>query len=297
MKRILITGQNSYIGTQVERFLKSYGDAYQIETLDMHGAAWLDYDFTGFDVVFHVAGIAHSDRGRISAEQKDAYDKVNFALTRDTAQKAKEAGVCQFIFMSSIIVYGESSRMGKDKRITRETKTAPANAYGMSKLNAETAIRQMCTEAFRVCIIRPPMIYGPGCKGNYPVLRKLALRLPIFPDIKNERSMLFIDHLTRFVKYLIDDEKQGIFFPQNKTVTSTTDLAFEIAAANGKKLRTTKLFNPIIRLLSYGVDLVNKAFGNLTYDPALSLYDVDYASFSLHESIQRTEEGSQQAAD
>ena len=199
MKKVLITGANSYIGTSFENYVMQCHD-YQIDTVDMIDGKWRDKSFSEYDSVFHVAGIAHSDTGKVSEERKQFYYQINTDLTIETAEKAKADGVGQFIYMSSAIVYGDSAPIGKLKRITRDTPVAPANFYGDSKVQAENGLLKLADESFHVVILRPPMIYGKGSKGNYPQLSKFAQKLPLFPYIKNERSMLYIGNLTEFVK-------------------------------------------------------------------------------------------------
>ena len=149
MKRILITGANSYIGTSVEKYLAQWPDQYQVDTIDMIDGSWREKSFAGYDSVFHVAGIAHQDSGKITEERKQLYYKVNTDLTVETAKKAKADGVGQFIFMSSIIIYGASGKMGEKKVITLETKPAPEGAYGDSKLQTELGIN-----LYRTIILR-----------------------------------------------------------------------------------------------------------------------------------------------
>ena len=269
MKRILITGANSYIGTSVEKYLAQWPEEYQVDTIDMVDGSWRDKSFAGYDSVFHVAGIAHQDSGKITEERKQMYYKVNTDLTIETAKKAKAEGVGQFIFMSSIIVYGASSKMGEKKVITRDTVPAPVGAYGDSKLQAELGIQPLNNDNFKVCILRPPMIYGPGCKGNYALLEKAALKLPFFPDIENERSMLQIDNLCNFVKVMLDTRGTGMCFPQNTEYVCTSKMVKEIADKSGKRIRLTRAFNPLMRLLSGRLSVVDKVFGNLTYDLSL----------------------------
>jgi UDP-glucose 4-epimerase len=198
MKKILITGANSYIGTSLEKWLERYPDRYSIDTVDMRSDEWKEKDFSKHDVVFHVAGIAH-----VSSDPKmeDLYYKVNRDLTIETAKKAKIEGVKQFIFMSSIIVYGDSSNINRKKVIDKNTVPLPSNFYGNSKLQAEDGIRPLESDDFKVVILRPPMIYGKGSKGNYPKLAKMAQKLPVFPDIDNKRSMLHVDNLCEFISY------------------------------------------------------------------------------------------------
>ncbi len=287
MKRILITGANSYIGTSFEEYMKEYDD-YQIETLDMKNPEWRNHDFSIYDTVFHVAGIAHADVGHVSEEVKKLYYKVNTELTLETAIQAKKSGVRQFIYMSSIIVYGESAPLGKKKMITSETTPEPANFYGDSKLQADIKLQEMNDDNFRVCILRPPMIYGPGCKGNYQMLSKMAKRLPIFPDIRNERSMLYIGNLCSFIKECIDEQKHGIHFPQNSEYISTSQLVLEIAKANNRTIHLTKVLNPIVYIASKIPGKIgrmcNKAFGNMTYEKECPI-----SRYSMKQGIEETE--------
>lgn len=290
MKKILITGAGSYIGTSVETYLARWPERYQVDTLDMLDENWKHADFSGYDSVFHVAGIAHSDGGKLTEEQEKLYYRVNRDLVAETAAHAKAQGVGQFIFMSSAIVYGSSAPLGKSKRITRDTPVDPANAYGRSKVLAEEALLSMNSDDFRVVILRPPMIYGSGCRGNYPTLAKLALTLPVFPRVENQRSMLYVRNLAEFVRLMIENREQGIFWPQNREYVSTTDLARRIAAAHGKKLMTLPGVTWALKLLGCCTGLVNKAFGSLSYDQSLSCYREEYRLTDLEKSIFETEE-------
>ena len=288
MKKVLITGANSYIGTSFENYVMQCHD-YQIDTVDMIDSTWRDKSFSEYNSVFHVAGIAHSDTGRVSEERKQFYYQINTDLTIETAKKAKADGVGQFIFMSSAIVYGDSAPIDKLKRITRDTPVAPANFYGDSKVQAENGLLKLADESFHVVILRPPMIYGKGSKGNYPQLSKFAQKLPIFPYIKNERSMLYIGNLTEFVKLMIDNNESGIFYPQNAEYVATSEMVQVIAQAHGKKIRLVKGTTVPLKAMSHVTGLVNKAFGNLSYDMSMSEYKENYRKFSFEESIRQTE--------
>ena len=283
MKKILITGKDSYIGTSLEKWLSQWPDKYTVDTVDMTSASWKEKDFSKYDVVFHVAGIAHVSS---DPKLKNLYYKVNRDLTIATARKAKNEGVQQFIFMSSIIVYGDSPSNGV---IDRNTVPKPSNFYGDSKLQAEEGIKPLENESFKIVILRPPMIYGKGSKGNYPRLAKLARKVPVFPDIDNQRSMLHIDNLCEFIKLMIDNKESGLFFPQNKEYVKTSEMVRLIADVHGKKIRLMKVFNPFIKLM-YRIGTVNKVFGNMVYDKSMSEYDKgNYQLKDLRESILRTE--------
>ncbi len=290
MKRLLITGANSYIGTSFENYIKAnFGKEYVIHTVDMIDGSWREKNFSGYDAVFHVAGIAHSDNGKISPEREKIYYAVNTDLTVETAKKAKADGVGQFIFMSSAIVYGGSAPIGKNKIITKDTHTSPANCYGDSKVQAENGILPLNDESFKVVVLRPPMIYGKGSKGNYPILARMALKMPIFPYVKNQRSMLYVENLCEFVRLMIENVESGIFWPQNAEYSNTSEMVRMIAEVHGKKVRLIKGFRWALKILGCFVGLANKAFGNLSYDMSMSDYAVNYRVCGLKESIERTE--------
>ncbi|MEG0958266.1 MAG: NAD-dependent epimerase/dehydratase family protein [Erysipelotrichaceae bacterium] len=284
MKRILITGKGSYIGSSFHSYLGQFPNDYYVEELDMVDGSWRNFDFSGFDVVYHVAGLAHVNADE---SQKELYYKVNRDLTIETALKAKREKVKQFIFMSSIIVYG-SGIIGKDRIIDINTELTPDNFYGDSKKQAEEGISALSSNNFKVVILRPPMIYGPNSKGNYPRLSSLAKKTPLFPNIKNERSMLYIGNLFNFIKLIIDNEESGIFLPQNKDYVCSSELVQLIATISNHKIYFVKLFNPFIKALS-NKTVINKVFGNFVIDKKLSKYKMDYNKYSFEESIQITE--------
>ena len=295
MKRVLITGANSYIGVSFENYAKEhYGSALSIDTVDMIDGSWKEKDFSGYDIVFHVAGLAHADVGNVSDAVKAKYYAINTDLAIATAMKAKEEGVKQFVFMSSAIVYGDSAPYGKSTRITAATKPKPANFYGDSKWQADQGVRALADKSFIVTVLRPPMIYGKGSKGNYPTLAKMAKKLPIFPDVQNERSMLYIENLCEFLCQVMTRGEGGVFWPQNAEYTRTSEMVKLIGQASGHKVRVSRAWNWVVSLAQLipgkTRGLANKAFGNLSYDQSMSEYDFEYQVVSLKESIKRTEE-------
>lgn len=300
MKKVLITGANSYIGVNFETYAaEHYAKHLSIETVDMLGDGWRDVDFGAYDIVFHVAGLAHADVGNVDKATEEKYYAVNTDLAIETAKKAKEDGVMQFVFMSSAIIYGDSAPYGRDKIITRDTEPKPSNFYGDSKWQADKGIRALASDgsdvanSFVVTILRPPMIYGKGSKGNYPTLAKMAKKLPVFPDVQNKRSMLYIENLCEFLCQVMIRGKDGVFWPQNAEYGRTSTIVRLIANADGHRIVVTKAFNWSVAFASIIPGkvgrLANKAFGNMSYDREMSKYDFDYQIFSLEESIRRTE--------
>lgn len=281
MKRILITGAGSYIGTSFENYLKNFGNEYSVDTVDMIDGSWREKSFSGYDAVFHVAAIVHKKETKESVSK---YYAVNCDLASEVAEKAKSEGVRQFVFLSSMSVYGIVTG-----RITADTEPKPKNNYGKSKLKAELKISELNDDSFKVCVLRPPMIYGKGCRGNYQTLRKLAIKLKVFPYVKNERSMLFIDNLCEFVRLMIDNVERGVFFPQNAEYVNTSAMVKEIAEANGKKIRLMRGTAWAVKLFSLISTKAKKAFGTLTYDKDMSVYKQSYNTVSSSDSVLRTE--------
>ncbi len=294
-KRVLITGAGSYIGESFEAYAREhYPVNFTVETVDMRDPGWQERDFSSYDVVFHVAGIAHADVGKVSEEEKQKYYAVNRDLAIETAKKAKAEGVRQFVFMSSMIIYGDSAPYGKEWVIDGTTAPAPASFYGDSKWQGDRKVRKLATESFRVAVLRPPMIYGKGSKGNYPLLARLAKKLPVFPAVENRRSMLYIGNLCEFLCKLMLSGEGGVYFPQNGEYTRTSEMVRMIAGAAGKRIWVTKLLKPGVvigsRVPGKVSGLVNKAFGNAMYSQDLSVYEgLEYRQDGLQESITLTE--------
>ena len=281
MRRILITGRNSYTGNALKEYLSQWNDKYETETISLRNEAWKSESFSGFDSVFHVAGIAHDST---KGSDKEAYYAVNSQLAYDTARKAMNDGVRQFIFMSSSIVYGNHQGL-----ITNDTEINPSSYYGESKVKAEDMLRSLECENFRVCILRCPMIYGRGCKGNYVLLSKIARVLPAFPYVKNFRSMLYVKNMAEFIRLVIEHDESGIFWPQNGIYSNTSELVRMIAGVHGRNIKLIHHTESAIRLMSRFSGKIRKAFGSLAYDMSMSDYRQDYRAYTLHESIHETE--------
>lgn len=297
-KKVLITGAGSYIGESFKTYAEEHYPALEIDTLDMLDSDWRDKEFSDYDIVYHVAGIAHADVGNVDDATKEKYYAVNTDLAVEVCEKAKTEGVKEFIFMSSMIVYGDSAPYGKTKIVDEHTVPKASNFYGDSKLQVDVAVRDMADNSFKVLVIRPPMIYGKGSKGNYPTLAKLAKKLPVFPDVDNERSMLHIDNLCEFLCQimLVKEIKENavVLIPQNAEWTKTSDMVKEIAEVTGNKIRTMKIMKPAVwlggKMPGKIGGLVNKAFGNSCYAHEMSDYEgISYRVVDLKESIKRTE--------
>lgn len=285
--KILITGNTSYAGRSLEKWLLQWPDKYLIEYISLRNEEWKDKDFSLYDVIFHVAAIVHQKE---KPEMEELYYRVNRDLTIALANKAKNAGVKQFIFMSTLSVYGLVGTVGKEVMINKDTPCRPNSFYGKSKLEAEGLLERLQNEDFKVAILRVPMIYGPNCPGNYEQLRRITDKTPIFPSINNNRSMIFIDNLSEFVRLLIDNQDNGLFFPQNLEYINTSYLVALIAKEKHKNIYLSKFLSLGVSLLAIRIKIVNKVFGNLTIDSNLSNYrDYKYCVVDLVESVKRCE--------
>lgn len=289
MKRVLITGAGSFVGTNVARWLDRSFDGTQkqfsVDTVDTMNDAWKQADFSKYDVVFHVAGIAHVDP---KPEMAPLYYKVNRDLAIEIAKWAKEHGVKQFIYMSSKIVYHASKSLKGDV-VTKETQPQPNDFYGDSKLQAEKGLRELECPSFIVAIMRPPMVYGLGNKGNLPRLAWLATKVPVFPAWHNKRSMIHVDNLAEFIKQVILREMHGVFYPQNKEYVDTVEVVRYFVKRAGKNVWISRLFNPLVAVGSLFVKRLCKMFANSYYEQEMSQYDFDYQVVAFEDSLKDVE--------
>ena len=269
---VLITGKHSYVGNHVGTYLSDA--SINVKYVSLRGKDWETFDFSQYDAIFHVAGIAHVP---IKKTNESLYEDVNHQLTAQLAKKAKSEGIKHFIFMSSIMVYGAQPMIDDTSR------PQPNNAYGVSKWDAEKALKKFESQSFKVSIIRAPMIYGANAEGNFIRLYKLGLKWPIWPYYDNKRSMLYIDNLSMFIKHVIESQASGVFHPQNSAPTDTLSLIKLIRKKHGKKTWVIKGFSPIIKGLKKVSQSVNKMFGDYLI---VSQKDVLKTYYSLEKSIQ-----------
>lgn len=262
-KKILIAGAGSYIGESFKSYMSQWTEAYEIDTVDMTDKSWKEKDFSVYDVVYDVAGIAHKKE---TDENRHLYYEVNRDLAVEAAVKAKAEGVPLFIYLSSMSVYGLNT--GK---ITKATNINPVSAYGKSKVEAEKELFGLADNDFNVAIVRPPMVYGEGCKGNYQLLRAFAVKFGFFPKYKNERSMIYIDNLSSAIRGIVHYGISGCYFPQNIEFANTYQLVKTIAECNNKRFFSTKLMNGVIRIAAGKIPVFQKVFGTLVYDQNMNI--------------------------
>lgn len=298
MKRVLVLGNHSYIGTSFASYvMRCQKERFCVDCVSLHGSDWQNMDWSAYDSVINVTGKAHADLRRLSEAEKREYYEVNYRLACLTGKKARADGAGQYIYLSSILVYGDSGNRERSRVISEDTKPAPSNFYGDSKLRAEQGLTKLFSgkkSRTRLAILRLPMIYGSGCKGNYQTLAKLAKRIPVFPDYQNQRSMLYIENLCEFLCLLAEHQDEGLFFPQDGNYVSTSRMVQLIAAEHGRRVACLSMLNPAVRI---GMvfpgrigSMAKKAFGSLVYEGEMSMYDRgEYRKYTLKEGIHRSE--------
>ena len=279
MKKILIYGKGSYIGEHYREGLEARG--HEVTMIDSLVQKPGEFSLDGYEVVINVVGIAHI---KITPDMESLFYKINTDYAVDLCRLAKEAGVKQYIYMSSMNVYGDTSECIKSR-----DQENPKNFYGKSKLLADQRIHEMEETSFKVVSIRPPVVYGKGCKGNFTLLEKVASMAFVFPKYKNIRSMIFIDHLTNFLCQMVENEESGYFHPQNNCHISTTEAVVAIRKAQRKKTLLIPGMGWFIRLMMRYVTKAERAFANDYYDLAFSKYkDNSYCPEEFEDTIMKS---------
>lgn len=286
IKRILITGKSSYIGTHLYGWIKQYYPEWNAEMADIRDDKWKNIDLGNVDAIVHIAGLVHHPE----VTDYSAYKSINTDLTASLAKRAKDNGVRQFVFLSTMAVYGVGKKLCPNI-IDEYTIPNPSSAYGESKYCAEKELLLLSDDSFTVSIVRPPNVYGANCKGRYITgFKSLVKKSPIIPNAYNncKQSMLYIDNLSNLICLLISKCIDGTFMPQDDQSVSAVDLMKCIANALNKKLIFSNLLGRVMYFFSY-FPIVNKVYGGVEYSKELSaIPEIDYQVVSLNEGIERT---------
>lgn len=267
MKKILIIGASSYIGNAFEKYImnkyalhkeKQLEDGLIIDKVHASNGDWKNINYEKYEVVIILAAVVHQKE---TDDMAELYQKVNCDMPIEIAKKAKKAGVKQLVFVSTAAVYGSSV-----VHITKDTVPNPDTMYGKSKLEAENKLKQMDADEFRVAIIRPPMVYGQDCKGNYTRLVKLATYNPVYPKIHNKRSMIHIDNLCIYIEDIIQNGSSGTFFPQDEAYADTIMIVKRIRENQGKVTFLVPGTAWLVKVAMKRVGVLRKMFGDWYYE-------------------------------
>lgn len=202
MKRIAVTGITGFVGKRLMEYDKN---VFELVPISLRSSDANTMNLSGIDAIVHLAGKAH----QMQPIDDSIYFEVNYELTRSLAGAAVKQGVKQFVYISSTKVYGDDQR-----EVLDETSGChPTDAYGASKWKAEQYLQTLQSATFNVAILRPPLVYGPGVKGNMLRLLHLANKnypLP-FGNSGNRRSMVFLDNLIELINAIIVKNASGVF--------------------------------------------------------------------------------------
>jgi nucleoside-diphosphate-sugar epimerase len=250
---VLVTGASGFIGKRLSQLLvkrKMSVVCTSRSFLQIEGAVcktvgdlsadtdWQDA-LQDVSTVIHCAARVHVLRDK-SSSPLQAFREVNVAGTLRLAQQAADAGVRQFIFLSSVKVNGEKTPRGTP--FTEESPPKPQDAYGISKYEAEQALLGLGrTTDMAITIIRPPLVYGAGVGANFlNLLRCVNRRIPLpLASIRNLRSFIFVDNLASLIMQCIGHPASfnQVFLASDGHDLSTPDLLRECASACGVKAR------------------------------------------------------------
>jgi nucleoside-diphosphate-sugar epimerase len=255
MLNVLVTGASGFVGKHLLHY--NNNGRYNLRTVSLKSTNVESCLIENIDVIIHLAGKAHE----MNKIDDKVYFDTNYLLTAQLADKAKKAGVKHFIYISSTKVYNDEQGMVLDETSACE----PSDAYGKSKLKAEQYLQTVADKNFRVAIIRPPVIYGAGVKGNILKLLKLCdsnKPLP-FLRVNNQRSMVFINNLLELMFTIIDQRAEGIFIAGDAQPLSTSKLISLIRTNLNRQQRLfylPEVFRIIIKNANSA--LYNRLFGS-----------------------------------
>lgn len=287
MKKILVTGRSSYAGTEFIKRMHEKNQHWIIDAISVRTDDWKTLDFSVYDAIYHVAAIVHLKE---KSSRKSEYFRINSQLPFEIASKAKKEGVKSFVFLSSIAVYGLIGEIGKDLVITKKTVEKPTTLNGKSKLAAEQLLKPLQSDEFNVALLRIPLIYGRNCPGNYSSLSKLAKVTPIFPTINNERSMVYIDHLSDIVEHVIKLNLNGTFLINNPENFRTMDVVKEIAKIHDKRILESKILGILLNSIGNNFTVLRKMFGTVHFEIEATRIDgFKYSDIDFSQSIRISE--------
>ena len=282
--QVLIIGKNSYIGNNIDLWLTKHG--HQVTQLDVLTEIWKSFDYSKYNAIVHVAGIVHQP----NCKDWELYKRVNTDMPIEIATMAKEQGVSQYVYFSTMGVFGLGKKL-KPNIIDMNTPLKADGMYGRSKLMAEEGLMVLNDENFSVACVRPPSVYGKGCKGGYITgFTSIAKKMPVIPIAYEnvKQSFIYIDNLTELVRLLMEKKLSGIFCPQDEKAVNANELLYAIAKGIGKKYRSSRTLGFCIKMLNF-IPLVKKAYGGIEYAESLStIKDVDYVVVPFEEGIKRT---------
>jgi len=269
MANILITGKNSFVGRNFIKYSR-YKKVDEISLIENYPE---EIEFDKYDVVLHLVAIVHQTRKIPEAE----YFKINKELCVNTALQAKKAGVKQFVFLSTVKVYGKFSP--KNRIWNEESVCEPDDSYGKSKYAAEQALKELEDEHFTVSVVRTPLVYGEDVRANMLSLIKLVENYSFLPlgKIDNRRSFTAVQNLVAFIDRIIEKKASGVFIAKDARDLSTSELVEYIAKYMEKSVRLIAIPGFLIKLSKMVYSKIfDRLYGSFYLENAKTLEQLDF---------------------
>lgn len=304
--KILIIGKNSYIGNHIDEWLTKYG--HVVEQLDVLTEDWRAYDYSPYDVIVHVAGIVH----RPDCQDWKLYHDVNTVMPVQIASQFKSSRSSkglkgQYVFFSTMGVYEAGKKLGPSVVDENTPLLNEGNSmYGRSKVLAEIGLSELQDATFNIAIVRPPSVYGKGCKGGYITgFKKIASMLPVIPRAYENacQSFIYIDNLSECVRLIVENSSicssgSNVFCPQDDEIPNANRLLEVICKGIGKKYRCSRILGWLLEMVNGSIcsngsrgwiPLVKKAYGGIEYSRKLSdIPGMNYVVVPFEEGMRRT---------
>lgn len=281
MPKVLITGTESFVGTNFRKF----SQIKDVDEVSLREYNPENIDFSKYDVVLHLAAIVHQSKEIPYGE----YLKINRNLCLHVAEHAKRSGVKQFVFLSTCKVYGDfiSDLDLRDE----DSKCYPSDSYGKSKYEAEIGLRKLEDSKFTVSIIRTPLVYGEGVKANMLSIIRLVDSVPILPfkAINNKRSYTYSENLVGFIDRIIERRASGVFIASDNYPISTTELVRYLSVYLDRKVILFRLPKIFINIgMAILPRIFDRLFNSQEFDNTKTKAKLDYEPpFSTEEGIKR----------
>jgi nucleoside-diphosphate-sugar epimerase len=281
MTKILITGTDSFVG---KNFIQ-YSSYKNIDTISLFKNKPEDIDFEKYEVVIHLVAIVHQT---ISIPEED-YFRINKDLCLRVAENAKKAGIKQFIFLSTVKVYGKFIRGSKPW--TEDSECYPDDSYGKSKYEAEKSLKELEDKDFIVSVLRTPLVYGEGVRANMLSIMKLISVSHILPfkDLHNRRNFTSAENLVAFIDRIIKIRASGTFIAMDDDAISTSQLVKLIARYLGRKIILFKLPDFIIKTgIFLFPNIFDRLYGSFEMDNSKTLKILDFKPpITINEGIKK----------
>ena len=269
MTRILITGKDSFVGSNIRKY-SVFRDIEEISLLDNKPE---DINFEKYNIIIHLVAIVHQKK----TIPENQYFIINRDLCLKVAELAKNAGIKQFIFLSTVKVYGKF--ISGSEPWNEKSLCIPEDAYGKSKYEAELALKKLADENFTVSIIRTPLVYGEYVRANMLSILKLINRTHILPfkDVENRRNFTGAENLVSFIDRIIEKRASGVFIAMDEKAISTSKLVKMISENLDKKIVLFKIPDFIIKIgMNVFPSIFDRLYGSFEMDNSRTLEILDF---------------------